>query len=1018
MEIIKLEFQGIGPFTDHHVVDFRQLGEGGLFLLEGPTGSGKTTILDAIAFALYGDVSGVDSSKGRIVSTMLDPSREPFVDLVIDSSRGLLRVRRTPDFERAKLRGDGTTTTRATVKLWKLASPEDTVGAPVSTNIAEASRELQQAIGLTKAQFTQTVLLPQGHFATFLRAKPEDRRDVLQDIFGTEFYERFAQKLASLAAAHRKQEELVSRSVYEVASNFCQVAWYDDAAVASEPIPEQVAFDAARDSMDFDALLDAAHERSGVLDGQLVRARHVAEAARARHAEAADKLRELESRNKLIEEFAKLKHRLDQLQERRAEVDQDQVRLGAAERAEHVRRPISNLKEAHRELAEARQQRDAALVGARVGNDADLVDGDPTADMLLAHEQSTRVEAGLLDRLVETEQNLAVRQASVAELRRALREERLRIDEGLQQVVATRAEASALAVDLNVCEATASTLASAVEKLAEATRRRDAARQVALLSSRLVEERAAESAARSELQAAEALHARDRGAWLDSLAGELAAELIDGEPCAVCGSADHPAPAVKSEGFVGREQVQARAEAKDAAAVLADQTRARSDRVADQLSDQLKLADGLNLAEASAAYAIADQERAVAEQARRDALTLRQRIETITNTADATERELREAGVALAATTGTLEETERQLAFDQSEVDTQSHGYKSISARRDALIRRAELATRLAVLFKAIETGEANATRREEELNAVLSERGFAGADEAEKSMLSDSERSRLQSVLASHREEVAAVTAQLASERYADLDGAEPVDLVPAQNAELESDKAQQDALRVSGLAEGAVKSSTLALGDLTARVEALKQLKEKAGPILRLANLANAGEGNLQQVTLPTYVLLRRFEEVVDLANVRLESMTGGRYELRRTDEKEGRSRKLGLGLEVVDHQARDSARDPKTLSGGETFISSLALALGLADAVTSEAGGIELHTLFVDEGFGSLDPDTLDAVMTQLSALREGGRSVGVVSHVAEMKQRIADRITITPRGDGTSTLFCTTDMALIG
>lgn len=1016
MEIIKLEFQGIGPFTDHHVIDFRELAEGGLFLLEGPTGSGKTTILDAIVFALYGDVSGVDSSKGRIVSTMLNPSNEPFVDLVIDSSRGLLRVRRTPDFERAKLRGDGTTTSRATIKLWKLASPDDPVGAPVSTNIAEASEELQQAIGLTKAQFTQTVLLPQGHFATFLRAKPEDRRDVLQDIFGTEFYERFAQKLTALASAHRKQEELVSRSVYEVASNFCQVAWYDDAMVASGPIPEQVAFDEARDSMELDALLDAAHERSLALEGQLVSARQVAEAARARHIEAAAKLRELESRNKLIEELAKLTHRRDELQEHRVEVEQDQARFGAAERAEHVRRPIAGLEQAQRELAEARQERDLALADARAGNDADLVDGDPTAGMLLAHEQSAHLEAGLLNRLAAIEQNLAARQASVARLRCAVEEERVRIAAGLEQVVAGRAEAAALAVDLNVCDATASTLASAIEKLAEATRRRDAAEQVTSLSSRLAAARAAELAARSELQAAESRHAQARGAWLDSLAGELAAELIDGEPCAVCGSADHPAPAVKPDGFMGREQVQELGDAKDAAAVLADEARARSDRIADQLSDQMKLADGMELADAEAAYAIADQERAVAEQAGRDVLTLRQRIETITHAADATERELRDAGATLAATTGTLEETERQLASDQAEVDAQSHGYTSISARRIALISRADLATRLATLFKAIETGEVNATRSAGELNAVLSERGFASAEEAKESMLSDSERSRLQSALATHREEMAAVTAQLAFERYAGLDGVEPDDLGPAHLAEQESDEAQQDLLRVSGLAEGTVNSATLALRDLTAQVEALKKLKEEAGPILRLANLANAGEGNLQQVTLPTYVLLRRFEEVVDLANVRLDSMTGGRYELRRTDEKEGRSRKLGLGLEVVDHQARDTARDPKTLSGGETFIASLALALGLADAVTSEAGGIELHTLFVDEGFGSLDPETLDAVMTQLSALREGGRSVGVVSHVAEMKQRIADRITITPRGDGTSTLLCSTDMVL--
>ena len=136
----------------------------------------------------------------------------------------------------------------------------------------------------------------------------------------------------------------------------------------------------------------------------------------------------------------------------------------------------------------------------------------------------------------------------------------------------------------------------------------------------------------------------------------------------------------------------------------------------------------------------------------------------------------------------------------------------------------------------------------------------------------------------------------------------------------------------------------------------------RAEAEPYLRMADLANGTGQNLDNVTLPTFVLLRRFEEVVDLANVRLGAMTGGRYSLRRTDAREGRSHKLGLGLEVVDHASGDAARDPKTLSGGETFQAALAMALGLADAVTSEAGGIELNTLFVDEGFGSLDPDAV--------------------------------------------------------
>ncbi|RLP07059.1 hypothetical protein D7U36_11725 [Propionibacterium australiense] len=177
-------------------------------------------------------------------------------------------------------------------------------------------------------------------------------------------------------------------------------------------------------------------------------------------------------------------------------------------------------------------------------------------------------------------------------------------------------------------------------------------------------------------------------------------------------------------------------------------------------------------------------------------------------------------------------------------------------------------------------------------------------------------------------------------------------------------------------------------------------------------MAELANAtGKRNLMGVTLPTFVLRQRFEQVIDRANERLEAMTHGRYSLRRTDEREGRARRQGLGLVVVDHVPVDTERDPRTLSGGETFLASLAMALGLSDTVTSEAGGIELDSLFIDEGFGSLDSDALDTVMGQLEQLRAGGRCVGVISHVAEMKQRITERVSVRANPDGTSTLTTT-------
>lgn len=1012
MEIIKLEFQGIGPFTDHHVIDFRKIGQSGLFLLEGPTGSGKTTILDAIVFALYGDVAGEDSSKDRIVSTMLPRNCEPFVNLVIDSNRGLLRVRRTPEYERPKFRGQGTTTSKATIKLWKLSSPDDPEGAPVSTNIAEANHELQQAIGLDKAQFTQTVMLPQGHFATFLRAKPDDRRPLLQDIFGTELYDRVAKKLNKQAQEHQTRMESARNRVAGDAANFIRVAWPDDAVSASEPIPEQVAFQQAVDAIDLDGLREGARRRKVELEEQVARAQRDAVDARDRHTAAADTLRALETRNDLIDELNGLHQRREELLDNEVNVKLDEAVLAAAKKAERVRRPIDNVEKSTETRDDARRKLDAEVERVREGSDSDLVSGVLSLEVLRSIEDAARVAAGQLDRVVTLEQSLPERRAAADQERQTLHRERDRIDKAREQIKSSYAEVLELENQLSVREAVATTLPSSIERQQAAKNRLDKTQEVRSLSSRLATARELELSAEAERQEAARRHEEARNAWLGAIAGELAADLVEGEPCAVCGSVAHPHPAVMPAGAVRREDVTKLAAALDDASGKAVAARSNCTGLVEQLEDQAKLVDGLTVEDAEAQFAAASKARKEAQQAVENAIALRERIESIRQTAQEDERRLQDDAKVIAASEATLAADDRQIALDQAEVTDQTGGYASVRDRQRALTARADTAHQISTLLTQLSTAETEVRRCASELAVVLAEYGFATADEAKVALLPEVERDRLARVVEAHRDEVTAVAAKLAQERYAGLDGATYEDPSPARDTEQQLAAEVREAHRLSGALENTARSAAGARDDLSGKIADFAKLRDAAGPLLRMANLANAGDANLQKVTLPTYVLLRRFEEVVERANRRLEAMTGGRYELRRTDDQEGRSRKLGLGLEVVDHQAHDLPRDPKTLSGGETFMASLSLALGLADAVMAEAGGIQLHTLFVDEGFGSLDSDTLDAVMQQLSALRAGGRSVGVVSHVEEMKQRIPERITVVPRGDGTSTLKCST------
>lgn len=1018
MQVISLELEGIGPFAKRHRIDFQELGRSGLFLLEGPTGAGKSTILDAIVFALYGEVAGLDSSKDRIVSTLLPDGVEPFVDLVIDTSRGLLRVRRTPQYERPKRRGTGTTTQNATIKLWRLDAPDDPVGEPVSTRMDEANDELRRAIGLTREQFTQTVILPQGHFAAFLKANPDDRRKVLQEIFGTAHYERVQKKLDDLARELKRTSDEACHETVEAASVFCQIAWHDDALRASEPIPEQVAFDAARDDHDFETLIAMAADRFQRLGITLEAAERDAVEAEQRRSTADQALADLADRNGRIRERSDLLAKAAQLSAAGPAIERDAARLDAADRAEPARRPLRQAEQARTALEGAAERVRGALLAADDGPNADLASRDATVPTLRRLAADARRQAGALDHLVELESGLAARDTDLTlererlEAARATHAEAQAATDRLRESIASRND------ELTELDQLAADSGPAIQAEGEAGRVLAAAQQVVDLTERLHAARAAEGDREQQLRDAQRIHRDARTNWLNGLAGEVAQSLVEGESCPVCGSVEHPVPAARTPDAVDRDQLEELATEVTTAAQTLTKTQETTGHLAEQLAQQALLADGLDLSAAQARHTSAESRLREVARAVETARALRAQIGSDTRAVEKQDREFQEALVSLATRQGLSEAAARKLVADRDAVAAALDAFDSVRSRRSALGDRAELAEQIAGLVQAEATAAEQAKNRQTELTTVLAEHGFAGPTDAEAALLPELDRGALRAGIARHHQQVANVKHDLAADRLAGLDGATLVDEGPARELAATASAAAGEAHTWKGMAEQTVQSAKQASEALTKCATTLSGLRAEATPYLRMAAVAG-GRDSEQLVTLPIWVLLRRFEEVVDLANIRLDAMSGGRYELRRTDEGEGRSRRQGLGLVVVDHHSNDTTRDPRTLSGGETFMAALALALGLADAVTAEAGGVELNTLFVDEGFGSLDEEALEAVLSQLSSLRAGGRSVGIVSHVAELKQRITERISVQRDGDGTSTLSCTNaDLVLAG
>jgi len=347
-------------------------------------------------------------------------------------------------------------------------------------------------------------------------------------------------------------------------------------------------------------------------------------------------------------------------------------------------------------------------------------------------------------------------------------------------------------------------------------------------------------------------------------------------------------------------------------------------------------------------------------------------------------------------------------------VEVARESAETVKARAEALDGRLVLVSAWLAEVERLAGALDRRAERSAELGAALAEHGFARADEVVAAALDDGALAALDGRIADHDLAVARVADGLAEAAVAGL----PAGLTAAtaraalDGALATHAAADAEATRATGeLARLRDRATASAAGrdGVVRAAGALATARETAGPVVRMANVAAASGGeNTRQLSLGTYVLARRFEDVVAAANGRLAAMSSGRYELLRSDERErGGARKLGLALKVVDHHT-ERDRDPSTLSGGETFYFALALALGLADVVTAEAGGTDLGTLFVDEGFGSLDGDTLDVVLAELGRLRDSGRVVGVVSHVDAMKQAIAERVEVRRTADGASTL----------
>ena len=940
----RLRVTAFGAFAGTETVVFDDLD--GLFLLHGETGAGKTTLLDAIAFALYGRVPGERGTARRLRSDYAAPGTATEVELEATLGVRRLRITRRPEQERQKKSGAGRTKEQASVRLEERTP--DGGWAARSTRVGEADREIAELMGMSAEQFFQVVLLPQGQFAQFLHAKAQEKEALLQQLFGTDRFSRVEDWLADRRRATDKEVAAAREDVNRLMARIAQVA--------GTGVPDESAADAAAAAPagpGADAVPPAPLDATAAPGAwQAAWAAGLAADAAAGCAAAAA----------LVEvRKAELDAQLTAQREAERLADRQQRRGDALSRLD--------------ELAAAAPEVDRLRARARTG---------PAA--LRAAGQEQQAQAGRLEALravawqADVEDETAAAAHDLAgrltnEIDRADREARRR-QADRRDAVRARDAASQAAAALPAAQATA-----------------DTARRSATDATALVTEHAKRGelydAYQAALEAANAANEearRIRGARIDGMRAELAAGMTDGSPCPVCGSLEHPDP-VDQTSFPPVSW-----DAEETAFALADAAASTRDEASSQLAAvDATLADlmrrlatagftvagapggalgaragqrpsggaraGRRQPELASVPAVGPALAAAAEQARADA----DQLET--------------EAARLAGDAARLEELQREL----DDLDA------AIAADRTGL---AELAEQRAAALAEARAADARGADRRAELAAQL---GGGDLEEA---------------ITAATSLAAALLTGAALADLLADPDLAVPLDppapVAEAAGAVGATQLALDEANEASGTARHRAGQLARLRPELDDALGALRPLTDDADRIRQLADLTEGRGANQYKMTLSSFVLAARLEEVAAAASERLLSMTAGRYSLVHSDAKKGNA-KAGLSLLACDAWT-GLDRDTATLSGGETFLASLALALGLADVVTAESAGTPMEALFIDEGFGTLDEETLDEVMNVLDGLRAGGRIVGIVSHVTELRQRVPAQVYVRKSRSG--------------
>lgn len=917
MRPIKLVISAFGPYAEKTIFDLEKLGTSGLYLITGDTGAGKTTIFDAITFALYGEASGNNREVNMLRSKYASPETPTEVELTFQYAGKEYYIKRNPDYDRPKVKGEGFTAKKANAELYY---PD----GRVITKQKEVNKAIVDIMGIDRNQFAQIAMIAQGDFLKLLLASTEDRKKIFQKIFRTHCYNTLQLRLKEKSSALGREYSGLSASIKQYIDGICcdedDVLKIEIEKAKDEQIPLETVIE----------LLE-----------KLIRQDEETEENSKKEIETIEK------------ELIKITTNLAKAEEWKK--SEESIRT-TTEKLKAEEATLTDLKTALDK--ENARQTEAKTIGESI---AEIKAALPDYD---EYEHKKKALALISENIEKTEKTLNEYKDKLVQLKDEI--DKLKNEQkSLNKAGEEKASLIAKKDSAKKQQASLNELKNNLNVLNELRMQLFQAQEIYKEKSKKAEK-------------LRAIYEEKNKAYLDEQAGILAETLKEGKPCPVCGSIQHPCIAHKSEKAPTKVQL--------------------------------------------------DEYKKAAEQAESDVSALSIDAGKIKGALEEKENYVLKNACELISV-NRLEDISRELYIKEKDIDGLLYDLdKDIKAAESRVYRKAELdkvipkketiQQRLAdeISVFEVQISSQNTEKRvlKERIDILTDKLNFPSKKAAESYV--EELMKKKQSIEDTLKNAVSAV--EVCDKKIAGLKAAIEEAQKNSQGqtiVDVEAEKEQQSILNSKKIKLNDEKqivstrlaSNRTALNNIRSKAEEISAVETKWKWIKSLSDTANGNLSGKEKIMLETYVQMSYFDRIIARANTRFMLMSSGQYELKRRRTAENNRSQSGLELDVIDHY-NGSERSVKTLSGGESFKASLSLALGLSDEIQSSAGGIKLDTMFVDEGFGSLDEESLHQAINALAGLTEGNRLVGIISHVSELKEKIDKQIVVTKQKSGGSTV----------